>query len=161
MGFGLVNRFIDHLYTPLGTTSNYSAITDLHTPQFITARTKSFPAYCVSNSRSLATASSSGDSSASHTYVITVWRISLNWTLFFTAGLSALNWTGLPSLLSLLYTARFKCQPSTMWVPGWRPYHTNLPVFSSQADFQLTTEHSHSPTNYFTSLHFTQLNWST
>jgi hypothetical protein len=28
---------------------------------------------------------------------------------------------------------------STNWVPGWRPFHTNFPVFSSQADFQLTT----------------------
>jgi hypothetical protein len=29
-GFGLVNGFIDHLYTRLGTTHNYSAITNLH-----------------------------------------------------------------------------------------------------------------------------------
>jgi hypothetical protein len=45
----------------------------------------------------------------------------------------------------------------TNWVPGWRPFHTNLLVFSSQADFQLTTEHSLSPTSYFTSLHSTEL----
>lgn len=31
MGFGLVNRFTDYLYTPHRTTSNYSAIIDLHT----------------------------------------------------------------------------------------------------------------------------------
>jgi hypothetical protein len=29
--------FIDTLYTPLGTTSNYSAIADLHTSQFTSA----------------------------------------------------------------------------------------------------------------------------
>jgi hypothetical protein len=46
---------------------------------------------------------------------------------------------------------------ATNWVPGWRPFHTNLLVFSSQVDFQLTTELSHSPTSYFTSLHSTEL----
>jgi hypothetical protein len=46
---------------------------------------------------------------------------------------------------------------SPTWVPGWRPFHTNLLVFSSQGDFQLTTELSHSPTSYFTSLHSAQL----
>jgi hypothetical protein len=29
---------------------------------------------------------------------------------------------------------------STNWVSGWRPFHTNLLVFLSQADFQLTTD---------------------
>jgi hypothetical protein len=75
-----------------------------------------------------------------------------NWTLFFTARLSAVNWTGFPSFLSLPYRAQLNCQPSTIWVPGWSPFHTNLQVISSQPDFQLTTELSHSPTNYFTSL---------
>jgi hypothetical protein len=28
-------------------------------------------------------------------------------------------------------------QPSANWVPGWRPLHNNLVVFSSQAHFQL------------------------
>jgi hypothetical protein len=41
---GLVNGFIDHLYTPLGNTSNYSAIADLHTLQITTAPAKPFPA---------------------------------------------------------------------------------------------------------------------
>jgi hypothetical protein len=40
------------------------------------------------------------------------------------------------------------------WVPGWWPFHSNLLVFSSQADFQLN---SHSPTSYFMSLHPTEL----
>jgi hypothetical protein len=57
--------FIDHLYTPLGTTSTYSAIANLHTLQITTASAKSFP------SRSLTTASNSGDSSVSRTHVVT------------------------------------------------------------------------------------------
>jgi hypothetical protein len=48
--------FIDILYTPLGTTGNYSTAADSHTSQFTTASAKPFPACCV-NSRSLATAS--------------------------------------------------------------------------------------------------------
>jgi hypothetical protein len=47
-----------------------------------------FPAYCVFNSRSLVMASNSGDPSASRAHIITVWRISR-------------NWTGSPSLLNL------------------------------------------------------------
>jgi hypothetical protein len=39
-GFGLEIGFIDHLYTQLGTTSNYSAITDLHTLRITTAEAK-------------------------------------------------------------------------------------------------------------------------
>jgi hypothetical protein len=40
-GSGLVNGFIDHLYTRHGTTSTYNAIADLHTLPFTIARTKS------------------------------------------------------------------------------------------------------------------------
>jgi hypothetical protein len=68
--------------------------------------------------------------------------------------LSTVKSTIATSLLSLPCRARLNCQPSNNWVPGWRPFHTNLLVFSSQAD--LTTELSHSPNTYFT--HFTQLN---
>jgi hypothetical protein len=39
---GLVNWFVDHPYTRLGATSNYSAIADLHTLQITTASAKSF-----------------------------------------------------------------------------------------------------------------------
>jgi hypothetical protein len=53
----LVNGFIDHLHTPLGTTSNYSAIANLHTLQITTPDATPFPACCAFNSRSLATAS--------------------------------------------------------------------------------------------------------
>jgi hypothetical protein len=60
-----MNGFTDHLYTQLGTTSNYSAIANLHTSQITAATTKSSPACYVFTSRSLVTASNSGDSSAS------------------------------------------------------------------------------------------------
>jgi hypothetical protein len=35
-----MNRFIDHLYTQVGTTSNYSAIANLHTLQIATEPAK-------------------------------------------------------------------------------------------------------------------------
>jgi hypothetical protein len=41
-GFGLEIGFIDHFDTRLMTALNYSAITDLHTLQIITAHAKSF-----------------------------------------------------------------------------------------------------------------------
>jgi hypothetical protein len=52
-----------------------------------------FPACCAFNSRSLATASNSGDSSASRAHVVILRRISRNWNL--------VNLTITPSLLSL------------------------------------------------------------
>jgi hypothetical protein len=64
-----MNWILD-LLRPLGTTSNYSAIANLHTLQITTARAKTFPAYCALTTRSLATASNSGDSSASDTQVL-------------------------------------------------------------------------------------------
>jgi hypothetical protein len=48
--------FIDHLYTPLGTTSNYGTTANLHTLQITRAPAKLFPACYVLTSRSLATA---------------------------------------------------------------------------------------------------------
>jgi hypothetical protein len=63
-GYGL------DLLTPLGTANNnYSATADLHTLQFTAAPAKPFPACCVLTSRSLTTASNSGDSSASRAQV--------------------------------------------------------------------------------------------
>jgi hypothetical protein len=64
-GFGLEIGFIDHLYTQLGTTLNYSAIANLHNLQITTAHVKSFPACCVFTSRSPVMASNSGNSAAS------------------------------------------------------------------------------------------------
>jgi hypothetical protein len=70
MGFGLDIGFIDHLYTRLVSTSNYSAITNLHNSQNTTEHTKPFPACCVFISHSLATVSNSVDSSTSRTQVL-------------------------------------------------------------------------------------------
>jgi hypothetical protein len=104
-----VNGFIDHLYTRLGTSSNYSAKANLHNSQITTAAAKHFPACYVFTRRSLITASNSGDSSAS-------------------ASKSSLN-AGSISTDSV----------TTDRIPGWRPFYTNLLVFSSKAEFKLTT----------------------
>jgi hypothetical protein len=47
MGFGLVNGFIDNIYTILGTTSNYRATANLHNSKITTAHAKPFPACCL------------------------------------------------------------------------------------------------------------------
>jgi hypothetical protein len=69
------------LYTPLGTTGNYSSTANLHTSQITTAHTKSSPARIVFSSCSLARVSNSGDSSASRAQILLVWRVSRNWAL--------------------------------------------------------------------------------
>jgi hypothetical protein len=67
---GLVIGFTGHLYTPLGTTSNYRVTANLHNSQITPAPAKSFPVCCVFTSRSLAAASNSAASSASHAQVL-------------------------------------------------------------------------------------------
>jgi hypothetical protein len=75
MGCGLMYGFIDHLYTPLGTTRNYSAIADFHTLQIITATIKPFSSLlCLHQPFP----GNSGYSSASRGHIITVWQISCN-----------------------------------------------------------------------------------
>jgi hypothetical protein len=59
MGFGLVNGFIDHLYTRLGITSNYSVTADLHNSQITTAPTRP-QSFIVFPSRCLVTALNDG-----------------------------------------------------------------------------------------------------
>jgi hypothetical protein len=54
---------IDHLYTRLGTTNNYSAIADLHTSQFTRAHAMS--SQSAFSSRFLVTDLNNGDSSPS------------------------------------------------------------------------------------------------
>jgi hypothetical protein len=93
--------FCVHLYTPLGTTINYSAIADRHK----LLHAKSSSACSVFNSRSLATASIIGDSSASSSQAT-----SSQPPMQFC---SQLNWTIAPSLLSLSCRAQMDCQPST------------------------------------------------
>jgi hypothetical protein len=53
-------------------TLNYSANADLHNSQITTAPAEPFPACYVFTSRSLATASNSGDSSASRAQVLSL-----------------------------------------------------------------------------------------
>jgi hypothetical protein len=70
MASGLVNRFSDHLYTRLITTSNCSATDNLQNSQISTAPAKPFPACYVFTSRPKATASNSRNSSASRAQVL-------------------------------------------------------------------------------------------
>jgi hypothetical protein len=70
--------FADHLYTPLGTASHYSAIRNFHTSQITRVHTKPFPACCVLTSLSLVTAPNSGDFSASRAQVVIVRQICRN-----------------------------------------------------------------------------------
>jgi hypothetical protein len=58
------------MHTQLVTTSNYSATANLHNSQITAVTTKHFQACCVLASRSLASASSSGNSSASRTQAL-------------------------------------------------------------------------------------------
>jgi hypothetical protein len=66
----LVNICADHVYTQLGTTSNCSTTANLHTLQTTTAVGKPLPTWSVFPSLSLATASNSGDPSASRAQVL-------------------------------------------------------------------------------------------
>jgi hypothetical protein len=65
-------------YTAVRTISNYGAVVNFHTLKVSTAPDKIFPACCVLISRSLSTASNSGDSSASRAHVVTLRQISRN-----------------------------------------------------------------------------------
>jgi hypothetical protein len=65
-----VNGFTDYLYARLGNISNYSATAHLHNSQITTAPAKPLPAFGILTSRSLATASNSGDSSVSRAQVL-------------------------------------------------------------------------------------------
>jgi hypothetical protein len=72
-----VNRFIDHLYTRLGTKNNYSSTANLHNSQIITT-----PAKCaVFTSHSLTTVSNSEGSSASRVQVLSSQPSVQNWKL--------------------------------------------------------------------------------
>jgi hypothetical protein len=81
-GYELVNGFTDHLhgYKALGTTSNYSATANIYTLQITAENTTSSPACRVFDSRFIATASNSGNSSASCVQVFPVRQTFRNWT---------------------------------------------------------------------------------
>jgi hypothetical protein len=115
-GLGLVNEFVDHLYTPLEITLYRSLTHTDYCPQSI----------IVSTSRFLTTASNSGNS------------------------------LGFRAQVLLSQQPVQNCRQLTTQLTGSQadgPY-TSLVVFSSQADFQLTTEFS--LTNQL--LHVTSLN---
>jgi hypothetical protein len=76
-GVWLVNGFIDHLYTRLGTTSNYSAMTNLHNSHITTVTTKPFSSLLYLHQLF----SGSGFGSAK-----------LNWTLFWLCPLLITSW---------------------------------------------------------------------
>jgi hypothetical protein len=69
-GFGLVNGFIDHLFTWLRTASSCSTITNLHNLQITTALAKPFHACCVFTNHSMASASDVGNSLSLHAQVL-------------------------------------------------------------------------------------------
>jgi hypothetical protein len=84
-----MHRFIDHLYTSFRTANNYSTTANLHNSQITTAPSKpSFQPHVLIG-RSLATASNSGDSSASRAQVLSSqplvqsstdnWQLTTNW----------------------------------------------------------------------------------
>jgi hypothetical protein len=133
----LGNKFIDHLQVV--TANNYNTITDFH----ITIPSACFHKSLLRNSSPqwlffcnvftrpfLVTNLNNRDCSAS---VVTPLPSGQHST---SELLSTVNSTATPPLLSLPCRTRLNCQPSINWVPGWRPFHTNLLVFSSQAEFQ-------------------------
>jgi hypothetical protein len=65
-------------------------------------------------------------------------------------SLLTVNSTTASSFLSLL--ADLSSFPTDQ-LPGWQPFHSILLVFSSQADFQLTTELDHPIVFLITTLH--------
>jgi hypothetical protein len=94
MGFGVMKGFTDHLYRWLRTTSSYSAFANLHKSQITTAPAKPFPACGVFTSHSLATASNSGDSSASCPQIFSSQPPVPNWTRFSSCpGYNNPTWT--------------------------------------------------------------------
>jgi hypothetical protein len=60
-------------------------------------------------------------------------------------------------LVTAASVERLSIDNSTNWIPGWRPFHTNLLVFSSQAHFQLTTDNWTLSSRLF---NVTLLNWT-
>jgi hypothetical protein len=93
-------RFIDHLNTQLVTTSNYSAIANLHTLQITRAYAKSFPACNVFTGRFLLTASNSADSSVSAlTPLPAGYRLTTDSVLQLTNSQAGGHLTPAPSLL--------------------------------------------------------------
>jgi hypothetical protein len=116
-----------YVYKAFGTTSNYSAIANLHPLEITTAPAKPFSACCVLTSRSLATACNSGDSSASRAQILVSQppvQNSCQLCQFFLALLAELNWTVNPQLtcchrFSIIRLAAISHQPPSLLFTGW------------------------------------------
>jgi hypothetical protein len=122
-----VTRFIDHLYTRLGTTSNYSAITNLHNSQITTEPVKPFPVCYVFTSLFLATASNNVDSSASRAHAILSCLPSHNWTgitLYLAYNISARTTQETPRFICYSPTVtllRIRCLATGTCLPSCCP----------------------------------------
>jgi hypothetical protein len=117
-GFGFDTRIsvIDHLYIRLEATSNYSVTANLHNSQITATPAKLFPASCVFRSRSLATASNSGDSSASVAQV--------RFQLLFSSRNPLQNWLGCPGCVPYNPFARTEYESPFPTVSLWlHAYH--------------------------------------
>jgi hypothetical protein len=66
----MVNGFIDHLYTQLGSMYNYNAIANLHNSQITIAPAKPFLSCHILTPRPLVMASNSRDSSTSRSHIL-------------------------------------------------------------------------------------------
>jgi hypothetical protein len=91
------------LLTPLGTTSNYSATSDLHTLQLTTAPAKPSPVCSVINSPSLATASNSANSSASRAQFLFLHLLVKHSRQFLLSQLTTINLGTLNPILCCSY----------------------------------------------------------
>jgi hypothetical protein len=102
---GWIDLLTTYIHSRLGTTGNYSGIANLHNSQITPAPTKPFSACCIVTIRFLATASNSGDSSASRPQVILSQR-------------PVQNSCQLSTLLSLPCRAQLRCQTSIDSLPS-------------------------------------------
>jgi hypothetical protein len=102
-------------FTPLGTTRNYSAMANLHTSQITAANTKSSPAFSFFARRFVATASNSGDSSASPVQVHRSQTAVQNWLLSQSQSHSYFTTGGLPPLGSSWRQASWDSRPEILF----------------------------------------------
>jgi hypothetical protein len=113
-GIGLVIGFIEHLYTQLLTTSNYSAVSDSHTLQFTTAHTKSSQS-AVFTSHCLVATSSSGRSLTWGSWTIPVPQLpasNSNGSQWLNCSSPLTNWL----LTSSIHCTLLRCTALTNWV---------------------------------------------
>jgi hypothetical protein len=117
-----VNEFIENLYTPLETTSNYSGFVYLHTLKITAARAKPFPACCLHQP--------SPNNGFWQWRFFSFPRLSTLVTAACAELLSAVNLTTAPSLFSLPCRNQLNCQLSTDWIAPiaffitpWRRLH--------------------------------------